>query len=236
MTLKLVALCNAVAIAVFAGSAAAVERQAAEEAQRLQFHFTPERGWMNDPNGLCRYRGEWHLFYQSNPDGLSWGNMRWGHAVSKDLVRWKRLPVALEADQYGTVFSGSAVIDHENVAGFGKDELLLFYTAAGKTFTQRMAHSGDGRTFEKVPGDPVLPTHGPQNRDPHVFRYRDGRWVMVVYVPGKGRHNFNIYNSTDLKNWKLASVYGGPTFEEIDFYDWELPQLFELPGTAHGKQ
>jgi len=206
-----------------------------DEPQRAQFHFTPERGWMNDPNGLCRYRGEWHFFYQANPDGLGWGDMRWGHAVSKDLVHWQQLPVALSADQYGNVYSGSAVIDRDNVAGCGKDALLLFYTAAGERFTQRMAYSLDGRNFTKVSGEPVLSEKGHQNRDPHVFRYRDGRWVMVLYVPSAGRHNFNIYNSTDLRQWRLASVYSGPTFEEIDFYDWEMPQLFELPFGGTGE-
>lgn len=200
-----------------------------DEPQRAQFHFTPQRGWMNDPNGLCFYKGEWHLFYQANPDGLDWGRMRWGHAVSPDLVHWRQLDVAMEPDEFGTVFSGSAVVDRTNAAGFGQDELLLFYTAAGKEFTQRMAHSSDGRTVVKVPGKPILPAQGKQNRDPHVFRYHDGRWVMVLYVPTQSRHAFNIYNSADLRNWKLASVFTGPTFEEIDFYDWELPQLFELP-------
>jgi len=207
----------------------AVQPKKYDEAQRPQFHYTAERGWMNDPNGLCRYRGEWHFFYQANPDGLGWGDMRWGHAVSRDLVHWRQLPVALKSDQYGNVFSGSAVIDAANEAGFGKDALLLFYTAAGEKFTQRMAYSLDGRTFTKAAGEPVLPLQGHQNRDPHVFRYRDGRWVMVLYVPSKDSHNFNIYNSHDLRNWKLASVYAGPTFAEIDFYDWEVPQLFELP-------
>jgi len=207
-----------------------LDNLAYDEPQRAQFHFTPRTGWMNDPHGLTFYKGEWHLFHQANPAKPAWEDAMWGHAVSKDLLHWRQLPLALVRDEYGAVYSGSATIDHDNVAGFGKDELLLFYTAAGDTeFTQRMAHSPDGRAFTKVAGDPVLAVQGLSNRDPHVFRYHDGRWVMVLFVPLNGRHNFIIYNSTDLRHWKQASIFAGPKAEDVDFYDWEVPHLFELP-------
>jgi len=183
------------------------------EINRPQVHFSSRRGWNNDPNGLVWYNGEYHLFYQHNPFEKYWENMHWGHAVSKDLVHWEELGIALEPDTLGTMFSGSAVIDKDNTSGWGKDALVVFYTAAGKQMTQNVAYSTDnGRTFTKYKGNPVL---GP-DRDPKVFWYEPKKtWVMVLY-----NDNYNIiYNSKDLKKWVEKSIVPG-------FY--ECPEFFEL--------
>ncbi|HUX97272.1 MAG TPA: DUF4980 domain-containing protein [Bacteroidales bacterium] len=185
-----------------------------KEINRPQLHFTSRRGWNNDPNGLVWYNGEYQLFYQHNPFEKYWENMHWGHAVSKDLVHWDELGIALEPDSLGTMFSGSAVIDKDNTAGWGREALVAFYTAAGKNMTQNVAYSTDnGRTFTKFEGNPVL---GP-NRDPKVFWYEPKKcWVMVLYDD-----NYNIiYNSKDLKKWEKKSTVPG-------FY--ECPEFFELP-------
>lgn len=184
------------------------------ETNRPQFHFTSRRGWNNDPNGLVYHDSEYHLFYQHNPYETQWENMHWGHAVSKDLLHWEELNDALYPDRLGTMFSGSAVSDKNNDAGWGKNTLVAFYTAAGKKMTQNVAYSSDdGRTFTKYPGNPIL---GP-DRDPKVFWYEpDNTWVMVLYED----NFFSIYNSKDLKNWEFKSRNKG-------FF--ECPELFELP-------
>ncbi|WP_236978761.1 hypothetical protein [Membranihabitans maritimus] len=183
------------------------------ESKRPQLHFTTRRGWNNDPNGMVYHDGEYHLFYQHNPYEIRWGNMHWGHAVSTDLLHWNELDDALYPDDLGTMFSGSAVIDKDNSAGWGKNTLVAFYTAAGEKMTQNVAYSTDkGRTFTKYEGNPIL---GP-DRDPKVFWYEPTQtWVMVLYED----NFFAIYNSRDLKNWEYRSKVKG-------FY--ECPELFEL--------
>lgn len=184
------------------------------EVNRPQFHFTSRRGWNNDPNGMVYHDGEYHLYYQHNPYEIHWENMHWGHAVSKDLLHWEELNNALYPDTLGTMYSGSAIIDHNNDAGWGKNTMIAYYTAAGKKMTQNMAYSTDkGRTFTKYEGNPIL---GP-DRDPKVFWYEPAKiWVMVLYDD-----NFlAIYNSKDLKNWEYKSKTTG-------FF--ECPELFELP-------
>ena len=184
------------------------------EVNRPQLHFSSRRGWNNDPNGLVWQNGEYHLYYQHNPFEKNWENMHWGHAVSKDLVHWEEIGIALEPDSLGTMFSGSAVIDKNNTAGWGKDALVAFYTAAGKKMSQNVAYSTDnGRTFTKYEGNPIL---GP-DRDPKVFWYEPEKtWVMVLY-----NDNYNIIcNSKDLKHWEQKSTVPG-------FY--ECPEFFELP-------
>ena len=189
------------------------------EVNRPQLHFSSRRGWNNDPNGLVWQNGEYHLYYQHNPFEKNWENMHWGHAVSKDLVHWEEIGIALEPDSLGTMFSGSAVIDKNNTAGWGKDALVAFYTAAGKKMSQNVAYSTDnGRTFTKYEGNPIL---GP-DRDPKVFWYEPEKtWVMVLY-----NDNYNIIcNSKDLKHWEQKSTVPG-------FY--ECPEFFELPVDGNG--
>jgi hypothetical protein len=221
-----------------------------DETFRPQFHFTAQKGWLNDPNGLVHFAGEYHLFFQHNPYGREWGNMTWGHAVSPDLIHWQQLDHALWPDRMGTMFSGSAVVDWQNTAGFqtGKEPALVaIYTAAGGTseeskgqpFTQCLAYSNDrGRTWTKYAGNPVVPNVGDGDRDPKVFWHvPTKRWVMPLYVGEKDpvkkdakgnpttRHVCHFYTSPDLKVWSFASKFA----EEL----YECPGFFELPVDGH---
>ena len=202
------------------------------EPLRGQFHFSPRRGWLNDPNGMVYFNGEYHLFFQHNPYGWDWGNMHWGHAVSKDMVHWRELGDKLLPDALGPMFSGSAVVDHANTSGFGtagKPPLVLLYTAAGTPTVQCVATSTDGRTVTKHAGNPVVKQVTPGNRDPKVFWHAPTKkWVMALYVTLKGRHTVHFYTSPDLTAWTLASVAEGGT-DGKDGYLYECPDLFELP-------
>ena len=203
------------------------------EALRGQFHFSPRRGWNNDPNGLVFFAGEYHLFFQHNPYGWGWGNMHWGHAVSRDLVHWEELGDTLAPDATGPMFSGSAVVDWENTSGFGKEgkpALVLLYTAFGNPAVQSLAHSTDGRTFTKYEGNPVVGQFTPGNRDPKVFWHEPTQqWVMTLYVEEKGVHTIRFLTSPDLKTWTSQSTTEG-------FF--ECPDFFELPvdGDAANKK
>jgi sucrose-6-phosphate hydrolase SacC (GH32 family) len=194
------------------------------EPLRGQFHFSPRRGWNNDPNGLVFYNGEYHLFFQHNPYGWAWGNMHWGHALSRDLVHWEELGDKLLPDEMGPMFSGSAVVDWKNSSGFGTDErppMVLFYTAAGNPTVQCIAYSTDGRAFTKYNGNPVLRQITAGNRDPKVIWHEPTkRWVMVLYVELEGVHTIHFFTSTNLKDWTFASKTDG-------FF--ECPDFFELP-------
>jgi sucrose-6-phosphate hydrolase SacC (GH32 family) len=201
------------------------------EPLRGQFHFSSRRGWNNDPNGLTFYNGEYHLFYQHNPYGWSWANMHWGHAVSRDLVRWEELGDVLAPDDFGPMFSGSAVVDWNNTSSFGKDgqpALVLIYTAAGKPTVQCIAYSTDGRHFTKFSGNPVLKQITSGNRDPKVFWHEPTRkWVMVLYVglPEK-KHTIQFFTSPNLRDWVLASVTEAGA--EGGKFLYECPDFFEL--------
>ncbi|NLH74376.1 MAG: glycoside hydrolase family 32 protein [Verrucomicrobia bacterium] len=194
------------------------------EPLRGQFHFSSKRGWNNDPNGLVFYNGEYHLFYQHNPYGWSWGNMHWGHAVSRDLVHWQELPDALAPDRLGPMFSGSAVVDWQNTTGFGRNgqpPLILIYTAAGNPTVQCIAFSLDGRSFAKFDANPVLNQITGGNRDPKVFWHAPSkRWIMTLYVELNRTHTIHFFSSPDLKNWTYLSRTDG-------FF--ECPDFFELP-------
>jgi len=197
-----------------------------KEKNRPQFHFTTRRGWINDPNGLIYFDGEYHLFYQHNPYEKEWENMHWAHAVSTDLVHWKELPLALSPDSLGTMFSGSTVMDYKNSAGFNKGNqpaMIAAYTAASdQKQTQCIAYSLDkGRTWTKYSGNPVIDSKEKWNsvdtRDPRVSWYEPGKhWVMVL----NERDGHSIYTSTNLKDWTYQSHTTG---------FWECPDLFELP-------
>ena len=201
------------------------------EALRGQFHFSPKRGWNNDPNGCVFYNGEYHLFFQHNPYGWAWGNMHWGHAVSKDLVHWEELGDKLLPDEMGPMFSGSAVVDWNNSSGFGVDgkpPLVLFYTAAGSPTTQCIAYSTDGRNFTKYSGNPVVKEVTGGNRDPKVIWHETSkRWVMVLYVEWQKKHTVHFYTSDNLRDWSLASIANGDA--PGGGYLYECPDFFELP-------
>ena len=191
------------------------------EKHRPQFHFSSRRGWNNDSNGLVFYQGEYHLYYQHNPYGWNWGNMHWGHAVSTDLVHWQELPIALYPQKFGDwCFSGSAVVDADNTAGFktGREDVIVAaYTSTGRG--ECIAYSNDrGRTFTDYPGNPVVKHKG---RDPKVIWYTPGRhWVMAVYDERDKSRGIAFYTSPNLKDWQFRSRIDG-------FY--ECPELFELP-------
>ena len=197
-----------------------------KEENRPQYHFTTRRGWINDPNGLVYYDGEYHLYYQHNPYERDWENMHWGHAVSTDLVHWKELPLALYPDHLGTMFSGSVVVDYDNTSGYGKKgnpAMVAFYTAASpEKQTQCMAYSLDkGRTWIKYDHNPIIDSKAIWNsqdtRDPKVFWYNPGKhWVLVL----NERDGHSIYTSNNLKGWTYESHVTG---------FWECPELFELP-------
>lgn len=192
---------------------------------RPLYHFSPAWGWMNDPNGMVYKDGEYHLFYQYNPYGSMWGNMHWGHAVSKDLSRWEHLPVAIAPDALGTIFSGSCVVDKDNTAGFGPGALVAFYTSASDRQVQSLAYSLDnGRTFKKYDRNPILTSTQRDFRDPKVFWHADsGKWILILAVG----QEMQIYSSPNLKEWTYQSSFGAGQGAHAGV--WECPDLFELP-------
>lgn len=211
------------------GLSPAYGQQRYREPYRPQFHFTPERNWMNDPNGMVFYDGEWHLFYQYNPAGNTWGHMSWGHAVSRDLVHWQHLPLALAEEDGVMIFSGSAVVDWKNTSGFGQDgkpPLVAIYTGhrEGRQ-DQRLAFSNDrGRTWTKFSDNPVLDLKMADFRDPKVFWHAaSSRWIMTVALATEKKVHF--YSSPDLKKWKYVGEFGPAG--AIDGL-WECPDLFPL--------
>ncbi len=218
----------AIALTLVASGAAPVY----QEPLRPRFHFTPSRNFMNDPNGLVYYKGEYHLFYQHNPFGEVWGHMSWGHAVSRDMLHWEHLPVALREENGVMIFSGSAVVDRNNSSGFCRPDgdrscLVAIYTGHGHgKQTQNLAYSNDrGRTWTKYAGNPVIDPGLKDFRDPKVF-WHDGikRWIMVTVLADQ--HKVRFFGSRDLKTWDALSDFGpaGATGGV-----WECPDLFALP-------
>ena len=210
--------------------------QSYKEPYRPQYHFSPKEHWTNDPNGLVFFEGEYHLFFQYNPFGDVWGHMSWGHAVSRDLVHWKELPVALPEENGVMIFTGSTVIDSANTSGFcinNKPCMVAVYTGhTPKTptkpalQTQNLAFSNDrGRTWTKYSKNPVLNLNMSDFRDPGVFwSEQSKRWMMAVSLPEF--HKVVFYASPDLKRWDRVSEFGpaGATSGQ-----WECPSLFQLP-------
>ena len=197
-----------------------------EKKYRPTYHFSPDWGWMNDPNGMVYKDGEWHLFYQFNPYGSFWGNMHWGHAVSKDLVNWENLGIAIAPDALGAIFSGSAVVDKDNTAGFGKDAIIAMYTSDGDNQTQSIAWSNDnGRTFTKYPGNPVIVAEDtPDFRDPKMFWDERTKQWKVVLAAGQ---EVQFYSSDNLKDWTYDSSFGLSYGNHNGV--WECPDLVRLP-------
>lgn len=209
------------------------KREFNNELYRPQFHFSPEKNWMGNPNGLVYYDDEYHLFYQHNPTGMDGDNLHWGHAVSKDLVRWEYLPVAIGPEEKiaenesGAVWSGCALVDNENLLGFQTDSiktLLAFYTSNQRG--QYLAYSSDkGRTWKKYAKNPLIPFHEQDDaRDPKIFKHEaSGKYVMVLYRKPEGKEllkGVSFYTSSDLLQWEYKSHIPG-------FY--ESPDLVELP-------
>lgn len=205
------------------------------EAHRPAYHFTPDSMWMNDPNGMVYHDGEYHLFYQYFPDSTVWGPMHWGHAVSKDLVKWEHLPIALYPDSLGFIFSGSAVVDKGNTSGFGKDgknPIVAIFThhdmegERSKSLTfqnQSIAYSNDnGRTFTKYEGNPVVKNPGIKDfRDPKVIWHEASKkWVMVFAAYDK----VLFYQSPNLKDWTKTGEFGISGDTRL----WECPDLFPI--------
>jgi fructan beta-fructosidase len=200
-----------------------------DEKYRPQFHFAPEKNWMNDPNGLIYYKGEYHLFFQHNPTENVWGNMSWGHAVSPDLFSWQELPVAIACTEETGIFSGSTVIDYTNSTGFGSVEnpaMVAIYTEHKNDKSKQsqcLAFSLDnGRTFTKYEGNPVLDINSPDFRDPKVQWIND-QWLMTIARPDL--HQISFFTSHNLKEWKHLSDFG-PAAEVGGC--WECPDLFQL--------
>lgn len=207
-----------------------------QERYRPQFHYTPIMNWMNDPNGLVYYEGQYHLFHQYNPFGDRWGFMSWYHAVSDDLVHWEHRPVAIPygKEEEEAIFSGSAVVDHHNTTGFGdgsRAPLVAVYTSHytrddGSTWqAQSLAYSIDGgESFQKYEGNPVLLFDDPDFRDPNVFWMDDQeKWVMVVALPTQYKVHF--YASENLIEWDYLSEFGpAGAIGGI----WECPDLFPI--------
>lgn len=202
-----------------------------QEKYRPQFHFTPSKNWMNDPNGLVYKNGLYHLFFQHNPFGNVWGHMSWGHAISKDLIHWDELPVAIAEENGIMIFSGSAVLDKNNTSGFANAKngqpLVAIYTGHTDTLqTQNLAFSNDdGLTWKKYAGNPVLNLHKKDFRDPNVFWYEPKQeWIMAVSLPIE--HEISFYASNNLKQWNHLSDFG-PRGDTIGV--WECPDLMQVP-------
>ncbi len=225
-----------------APTATAAVPAAYDQDYRPQFHFSAQKNWLNDPNGLVYYKGTYHLFFQHNPKGNTWGNMSWGHATSKDLVHWTEQPIAIPqtfndaGESIEDIFSGSVVVDKDNTSGFGtkaKPAMVAAYTSAytdkhptlaGRQ-AQSLAYSTDeGKTWTKYAENPVLDINSREFRDPKVFWYAPAKqWRMVVVRALE--HKVAIYGSSDLKKWDELSQFG-PSGAVGGA--WECPDLFPL--------
>jgi len=211
------------------------EHLPAKPESRPKYHFTPTSGWINDPNGLVYKDGIYHLFFQHNPFHVEWGNMSWGHAISKDLLHWKQLEDVMFPDEDGTIFSGCAIINERGLLGLPKDALIFFYTSAGNTsdwsqgkkFVQKIAYSLDnGNTLIKKEGC-ILEHIAGENRDPKVYWHEDAKiYYMILYLEN---NDFAIFNSHDLEHWEMTQrlTLSGA---------WECPDLREIPIESGGSK
>jgi fructan beta-fructosidase len=226
-----------IVVSLFASCESSTTNELYNHKYRPQLHFSPKSNWMNDPNGMVYYHGEYHLFFQHNPDDQVWGPMHWGHAVSKDLIHWEELPIALFPDDLGWIFSGSAVVDINNTSGLGEnssDPLIAIYTyhnpklekeGSDQFQYQGIAYSNDdGRTWTKYLGNPVLANPGIKDfRDPKVFWNEEkSKWNMVLAA----KDHVNIYSSPNLLDWEFESEFGNTIGSHSGV--WECPDLFQL--------
>ena len=198
-----------------------------DEPFRSVYHHSPAQNWMNDPNGMFYDDATqlWHLYYQHNPFGTTWGPMHWAHATSTDLIHWEQHPIALAPDSLGTIFSGSIVIDRNNTAGFGENAIVAIYTQSeicGQH--QSIAYSLDGgMTFTKYEGNPVLKGDIADFRDPKVFwDEQTNRWMMILACQQEVR----FYSSINLRDWTYESSFGANYGEHSGV--WECPDLIRL--------
>ena len=194
------------------------------EQYRPLYHHTPAYGWMNDPNGMFFKDGVWHLYFQHNPYGSQWENMTWGHSTSTDLIHWTFQGDPVQPDAWGSIFSGSSVVDKNNTAGFGENAIVALYTSAGENQTQSMAYSTDnGKTFTKYDGNPIITSNVPDFRDPHMFWNEDiKKWNMILAAG----QQMNIYSSDNLKVWKFESSFGAEYGSHGGV--WECPDLMKM--------
>ena len=209
------------------------EANSRNEQYRPQIHYTPAKNWINDPNGMIYLDGTYHLYYQYNPQGNGWGNLSWGHATSTDMLHWEEQPVALQPDALGMIFSGSAVCDKDNTAGFGANAIVALYTSATAAQQQSIAYSHDGgKTFTTYEGNPVIKNNDDNLRDPKVFWHEESKkWIMSLAKGWAG--GMEIWSSPDLKRWTKESEFvvnltGRPSFQ------WECPDL--IPFEYNGKR
>lgn len=210
---------------------------------RPVYHFTPDSTWTNDPNGLFYLNGVYHLYYQNNPFANIWGHMSWGHAISKDLLHWQQLPVAIpevvKADTTISIFSGSAVLDNHHTSGFAKNTqtpVVAVFTGdlpRQKKEAQYIAYSNDsGKTFRLYPGNPVIDIGRPDFRDPNVFWHASShQWVMAVSLVHE--HKIRFYGSGDLKHWSILSDFGPAGYTG---HDWECPSLIPLAADKNNSE
>lgn len=218
-------------------SPSANKETSSSEKYRPNYHFTPKKGWMNDPNGMFYLDGTYHLFFQHNPDSTVWGPMHWGHATSEDLINWDEKPIALEPDEKGHIFSGSGVVDKDNTSKLGDKEslpVIAVFTyhdmeaekaGADDYETQGIAYSLDqGKTFTKYKDNPVLENQGKRDfRDPKVrWSNRYKKWVMTIAADDE----IQFYESPDLKDWSYLSSFGKEHGDHGGV--WETPDLFPL--------
>jgi fructan beta-fructosidase len=231
---KLLGVLGLIVFATACSTGKKVAERYTTELHRPQFHFTPKAHWMNDPNGMVYLNGTYHLFFQHNPGGTTWGPMHWGHAISKDLIHWSEQPIALYPDSLGTIFSGSAVVDKDNTAGFGKNALVAIFThhnskieeaKTGLHQYQSIAYSTDeGKAWVKYKGNPVLPNPGIWDfRDPKVQWFEGSKkWLMTLAT----KDRITFYSSPNLKNWTRESDFGATLGAHGGV--WECPDLISL--------
>lgn len=203
--------------------------------KRPLVHFTPDTGWLNDPNGLIYHDGVYHLFFQHNPFDTKWENMSWGHAVSSDLLHWQQKNDVLFPDEDGTMYSGCGIVNEQEKLGLEKNAEIFFYTCADdnsewsrdKKFVQKAAYSVDhGETLVKMEGC-VLGHLAADNRDPKVYWHeKSGVYYMVLYLE---KNDYAIFNSEDLAHWEQTQRL---TFPLI----WESPDLREIPIEGGGSR